>query len=281
MIDNRAVAVAARFFSGLSIRRTVQRCDFGISRWQRSSSGLASEVLGTFAYMAPEQIARKVNCASDQYALAVMACHLLTGKLPIQAATNEEYAHAHVHQRPRSPSQLNPQRINAPEVDAVILRALEKNPGKRFPTILEFARELQRVLTDVMKRNATAPTEPIDPAFADTLIYAKPQKARIPTSLLTLPPVAPDIPIIIDPPEYNEEQILDEILILFIAGRGIAQSFTDSNQVIFTTPEFQFIGLGRLLGIPIQVIIMAIIVALQTVATQLNTVFSEVSTAMK
>ena len=35
-------------------------------------------------------------------------------------------------------------------------------------------------------------------------------------------------------------------LILFIAGRGIAQSFTDSNQVIFTTPEFQFIGLGRL-----------------------------------
>ncbi len=51
-------------------------------------------------------------------------------------------------------------------------------------------------------------------------------------------------------------------LILFIAGRGIAQSFTNSNQVIFTTPEFQFIGLGRLAGIPIQVIIMAVIVAL-------------------
>jgi ribose/xylose/arabinose/galactoside ABC-type transport system permease subunit len=51
-------------------------------------------------------------------------------------------------------------------------------------------------------------------------------------------------------------------LILFIAGRGIAQSFTDSNQVIFTTPEFQFIGLGRLFGIPVQVIIMAVVVAL-------------------
>ena len=50
-------------------------------------------------------------------------------------------------------------------------------------------------------------------------------------------------------------------LILFIAGRGIAQSFTDSNQVIFTTPEFQFIGLGRLFGIPVQVIIMCVIVA--------------------
>jgi ribose transport system permease protein len=51
-------------------------------------------------------------------------------------------------------------------------------------------------------------------------------------------------------------------LILFIAGRGIAQSFTDSNQVIFTTPEFQFIGLGRLFGVPVQVIIMAVIVVL-------------------
>ena len=50
-------------------------------------------------------------------------------------------------------------------------------------------------------------------------------------------------------------------LILFIAGRGIAQSFTDSNQVIFTTPEFQFIGLGRLVGVPVQVIIMSVIVA--------------------
>lgn len=51
-------------------------------------------------------------------------------------------------------------------------------------------------------------------------------------------------------------------LILFIAGRGIAQSFTNSNQVIFTTPEFQFIGLGRVFGIPVQVILMVIVVAL-------------------
>ena len=60
---------------------------------------------------------------------------------------------------------------------------------------------------------------------------------------------------------YNVQPIV-ATLILFIAGRGIAQSFTDSNQVIFTTPEFQFIGLGRFLGIPVQVIIMLIVVAL-------------------
>lgn len=63
-------------------------------------------------------------------------------------------------------------------------------------------------------------------------------------------------------------------LILFIAGRGIAQSFTDSNQVIFTTPEYQFIGLGRVFGIPIQVIIMVVMVALAAWALR-RTIFGK------
>ncbi len=63
-------------------------------------------------------------------------------------------------------------------------------------------------------------------------------------------------------------------LILFIAGRGIAQSFTNSNQVIFTTPEYQFIGLGRVFGIPVQVIIMAVVVALAAWALR-RTIFGK------
>ena len=63
-------------------------------------------------------------------------------------------------------------------------------------------------------------------------------------------------------------------LILFIAGRGIAQSFTNSNQVIFTTPEYQFIGLGRVFGIPVQVIIMVIVVALAAWALR-RTIFGK------
>ena len=49
-------------------------------------------------------------------------------------------------------------------------------------------------------------------------------------------------------------------LVLFIAGRGIAQVLTNGNLQVFKTPEFQFIGLGRVLGIPFQVWIMAVIV---------------------
>jgi len=49
-------------------------------------------------------------------------------------------------------------------------------------------------------------------------------------------------------------------LVLFIAGRGIAQAMTNSNLQVFRVPEFQWIGLGRPLGIPVQVIIMVILV---------------------
>ncbi len=49
-------------------------------------------------------------------------------------------------------------------------------------------------------------------------------------------------------------------LVLFIAGRGIAQAMTNSNLQVFKNPEFQWIGLGRPLGVPVQVIIMVILV---------------------
>lgn len=182
-------------------------CDFGISRWQ-SVSNMASELLGTFAFMAPEQVARKVDCASDQYALAVMACLMLTGKLPLQAATNEQYIQAHLHERPKSPSQLNPDRINSPEVDNVILHALAKKPAQRFPTILEFAQQLQRALLHLVQGRAVAPTERL---FSSELAASLKIKGTQPS------PVQPsneglDFAISIDPLEVSEERFLDEPL---------------------------------------------------------------------
>jgi galactofuranose transport system permease protein len=50
-------------------------------------------------------------------------------------------------------------------------------------------------------------------------------------------------------------------LVLFIAGRGIAQVMTNGNLQVFKNPPFQFIGLGRVLGVPVQVVIMLVLVA--------------------
>jgi len=133
--------------------------DFGISRWQKSPGMMASEVLGTFAFMAPEQAEKKVNPASDQYALAIVATYMLTGKLPIQAATNEEYIYAHLNEQPYVPSELFPDRFPASQVDDVMQRALEKSPTKRFPTIIDFSQALEQALAELEQEEASATTE--------------------------------------------------------------------------------------------------------------------------
>lgn len=183
-------------------------CDFGISRWRQAATTTASELIGTFAYMAPEQVERKVDPASDQYALAVMACYLLTGKLPLQASTNERYAEAHLHEQPRLPGQLNPERISIPEIDAVFARALAKHPQQRFPTIIAFAHALEQAIMKQVEAQAVARTEWLNPvAVEEPSAQSKKISARI-SSLLT----APELPIAIDIPDVNEERILDEPL---------------------------------------------------------------------
>ncbi len=209
-----------------SSRRAVHLylCDFGISRWRQSSATMASELVGTFAFMAPEQVERKVDCASDQYALAVMACYLLTGKLPIQAATNEQYAEAHLHELPLAPSQLNPDRINSPQIDDVILRALEKIPTERFPTIVEFAQALQQAIMRLAQARAAAPTERLGVAARSvTSTQERPSPPAQPA------PVETEQPIALDPLDTNEGRILDEPLPAkpekVVAARGVETSF--------------------------------------------------------
>ncbi|GAC1393498.1 MAG: serine/threonine-protein kinase [Ktedonobacteraceae bacterium] len=180
--------------------------DFGISRWQKSPGMMASEVLGTFAFMAPEQAEKKVHPASDQYALAIVATYLLTGKLPIQAATNEEYIHAHLYEPPFVPSELNPDRFPPSSVDDVMLRALEKSSSKRFPTIIAFAQALEQALTELSQEEASATTERL--SIAD-----------LATEYLDAEPITPpaeqsfdDMPIPISITDTGEHRILDEPL---------------------------------------------------------------------
>jgi galactofuranose transport system permease protein len=59
---------------------------------------------------------------------------------------------------------------------------------------------------------------------------------------------------------YNIQPIV-ATLVLFIAGRGIAQTFTNSQLQVFNEPSFQFIGKGAVFGIPTQVLVMAVVVA--------------------
>ncbi len=117
--------------------------DFGIAKFTTATSMASQNVRGTPAYMPPEQWDGHPAPASDQYALAMMAYLLLAGQFPFQGGPGQ-VMRQHFSVQPPAPSTHNP-RIS-PALDAVILRALSKEPGARFPTITQFAQAFQQAL---------------------------------------------------------------------------------------------------------------------------------------
>lgn len=121
----------------------LQLADFGIAKFSAGTANTSRTIRGTPTYMAPEQWSGNPVQASDQYALAIMAYDLLTGRLPFQG-TLENLMYQHFQEQPKPPSQLNPKL--PPEVDAVIRVALAKQPEARFKSVSAFAEALRQAL---------------------------------------------------------------------------------------------------------------------------------------
>src|SRR4051794_38800908 len=128
--------------------------DFGIARvaWEDQLT-LTGQVLGTAAYISPEQaMGEPATAASDRYSLAVVAYELLTGSRPFEGSHFAVQARAHVEDPPPPPSSRNPSLSAA--VDAVLERALAKDARDRYPSAGAFAEARARALQEP----ATAPT---------------------------------------------------------------------------------------------------------------------------
>ncbi|HEX6484365.1 MAG TPA: protein kinase [Ktedonobacteraceae bacterium] len=121
----------------------LQLADFGIAKISSATASTSRTIRGTPTYMAPEQWSGNPVQASDQYALAIMAYDLLTGRLPFQG-TLENLMYKHFQEQPPPPSQLNPKL--PPEVDAVFRVALAKQPQERFASVSAFAEALRQAL---------------------------------------------------------------------------------------------------------------------------------------
>jgi serine/threonine-protein kinase len=100
---------------------------------------------GTIEYMAPEQLGGRADTASDQYALGVVAYELLSGYPPFrQADPSEDAFFAVIDQHMNAPP---PPLDGLPDaVAAAVLRALEKQPEARHPTVLAFAQAFERAV---------------------------------------------------------------------------------------------------------------------------------------
>ncbi|MGI5456328.1 protein kinase domain-containing protein [Streptomyces sp. CA-249302] len=132
-------------------RGVVKVMDFGIARAMQSgvtSMTQTGMVVGTPQYLSPEQaLGRAVDARSDLYSVGIVLFQLVTGRLPFDADSPLAIAYAHVQEEPVAPSSIN--RALPPAVDALIARALKKNPNERFPSAEAMRDECLRVVSSL------------------------------------------------------------------------------------------------------------------------------------
>jgi serine/threonine-protein kinase len=121
--------------------------DFGIARAGVSEITQTGSVMGTPHYLSPEQAQGfDVTAVSDLYSIGVMLYEALTGRVPFEGESAVAVAMKQVSQMPQRPSSIQP-RVS-PALDAVVMRALEKDPGARFQSADAFIAALDQAMRE-------------------------------------------------------------------------------------------------------------------------------------
>ncbi len=140
----------------------VKVIDFGIAKQLaeggESGQGLTQTgmFLGKLKYASPEQAGflkegEHLDPRSDLYSFGIVMYEMLAGRAPFQATNPHGYILKHVTEKPVAISQLNPEVKVPPQLEAIVLRSLEKSRDHRFATAAEFAAALESI------RNSVAP----------------------------------------------------------------------------------------------------------------------------
>jgi serine/threonine-protein kinase len=214
----------------------VKVTDFGIARAGASDMTETGSIMGTAQYLSPEQAqGHAVSSQSDLYAIGILLYELLTGRVPFDGDSPVTIALKQVSELPVPPSAYNP--AIPPELDAIVLRALEKEPVRRYAD----ADEMIAALEDLHGRLLTVPAGQSTAVFGAVPPGDEPTG---PTALAGAPPPPPDQEDLVGvypeeplPPEPEEERrrrrliaIVAGIALLLIAGGLLAFFLTRGEQ---------------------------------------------------
>jgi serine/threonine-protein kinase len=188
--------------------------DFGIARLAQATANLTgSSIIGTPAYMSPEQVQgdKELDGHSDIYALGVIVFQMLTGAMPYQADTPAKVMMMHLLEPVPEIGALNP--ALPAGCNQVIARAMAKAPEARFPTTQEMARALDGVV-----HGSGAPVQP--PGESTTIEETMALTQAEATRLVQSPPEAvPPVPAPVYAPP--DRRIWPLVLILVAAAAVI------------------------------------------------------------
>ncbi len=164
--------------------------DFGIAKVREGSFDVGpgytptetGMVVGTPQYVSPEQAMGKrgdqLDGRSDLYSLGVTLYEMITGRLPFESTTPMEMILHHVQTPPPPPQKVRPDLALPPAVGALLMRALQKDPGRRFRTAEEMEAALEALTTlpatALSPRPAAAPARPTPRPAASTAIEVEP-----------------------------------------------------------------------------------------------------------
>jgi serine/threonine protein kinase len=132
----------------LTLEGVVKVADFGIARADDSEQlTQTGAVIGTAAYFSPEQAeGHPADPRSDIYSLGVVMYELLTGAPPFSGENSLAIAYQHIQRVPEPPSRLRPD--VPPGLEAIVLKAMAKDPADRYQTAAEMVEDLDRLRAD-------------------------------------------------------------------------------------------------------------------------------------
>lgn len=134
----------------------VKIMDFGVARLGDRDAFQRGSLVGTLLYISPEQInGRLLDRRTDIYTMGVSLYEAVTGRLPF--ARHSDYALMHAHAQENPPPPRVWQRHLPPGLERVILKAMEKDPNRRFQTAAEFRQALTRFGAPIGIRPGYAP----------------------------------------------------------------------------------------------------------------------------
>jgi serine/threonine protein kinase len=152
----------------------VKVTDFGIARAGASEITQTGSIMGTARYLSPEQAqGHAVSPRSDLYAVGIMLYELLTGTVPFEGDSVVAIALRHLSEPPRPPSSFV--RTISPNLDAIVMRALEKSPERRFADADEFLTALENERERLRRDDGshTAALAPLAPVVTPTTVYSQ------------------------------------------------------------------------------------------------------------